>query len=983
MGRLPGIVTLILLLQLAGIFSDLKGQSFNFRSIRREQGLPGGEIYKIIQDRKGYIWGVTDGGVFRYNGSSFQQFTERDGLPGLTFYGLFEDARGRVWVSCSNGSVGYFTDTTYHSISADSTIRKMLIYGQSIVTDIYVDAGDTLWLGTTIRLLRVSPDHHYAKAEAIRPKGNKNTQILKSIGTEAIIGSSSYFDKPQPLEFDHSKNYIRTKILIDDPRYQAILPISWKSDFGTICNLSVVKRNDQTLLFSYGNILYAVNEGHYTDSVVFENRILRIVEDRNGDVWVCLDKNGIALLRKGNFDATPTRFLQSASVTHVLVDQEGGLWVSTLDQGLYFSPSLEIHFYGHQPGLDKRILAMAKIDSKLMVINESGEGILVDTNGNGRKVFHIRDKISLGFYKIKPYHQRYMAVGLITGMLDEHFRLNHYFYHEQAPLYLQDILWINEDSTCALSHSHIYHFKGKTLIRREQLPGRGTCFIADKGSLLIGTLQGLIRYENGTFRKEPFIEKPSDIRINYLYHDSKNRLWVCTKGHGIFYRENDQWKSISQSDGLVSNLCNSLIEARPDLYYVATGSGLSRLTKQGDRWRCTNYDASHGLSGNEINVLTTDGSWLWVGTSTGLNRIPLTGLSENMTPPPVYLQQIAVNNGPPFTYTEGMTFSHSENNISLLVDILTYKQQKGVRLQYMLSSEGFTLNRTIEGNTFELQNIPPGKYQLTVKGINNFGNGSVSPLLLRFSILPPFWKTWWFIVLSVIVAGTGTGLLFRWRLTRQIRQQRQESEIERKLAAYRLEALRAQMNPHFVFNAINGIQRKILQQDPHEAYTYLTRFSQLIRLFLTSTNQQYISLSKELESLRLYVEFEQLRFENSFDFRLEVDPQLEVDDPQIPSMIIQPFVENAIWHGIMPLPASRKGEVNVTIRQKDEQLQIIIRDNGIGIKKSKQISSKNNHASLGMTLTGKRIELLTEGKGSVQTSTPTDGTDGTIITIIL
>ena len=959
------------------------GQSFNFRAIRKEQGLPGGEVYKIIQDSKGYIWGVTDGGVFKYNGSTFKNFSEEDSLPGLTFFGLYEDYKNRIWVSSSNGSIGYISNDRYFSIAANDEIRKFLLFGQSLITDIYVDEGDTLWLGTTYHPLKVWPDKNYREVEHIRSPLLENNRIIRQFGNGNLVGSSSYYEKPRPLEEDKNRTSYFSTICIYDGIKSGIININWKIKFGTICNLTAVEQSQNTLLFSYGNKLYKSVDKILRDSVEFNNRILRIVKDRFGDVWICLDKSGVVLYKNGDLHAVPVNFLTEASVSDVLVDHEGSLWVSTLDKGIYFSPSLQIQYYGHLPGLQQKILAVQALDSSVLAINESGAGIVVNPKGEAQDAFHVGSNITIGIYKIKPFRQGISIIGLTTAGLNKDFSFRDIITDRDVPLYLQDMIEYEGDTNLMLSHSHLYWFKGMTLIKQIRLPGRGICFIRDdKNTILIGMLEGLTSYKNNVFTS-PDGFKATETRINYLYKDQHQQLWVCTKGKGLFYRKDGRWNSITTANGLISNLCNVIIETRPGVYFVGTSSGLTRLTFEGDSVSCINYNVTNGLSGNEINSLSYGNNWLWIGTSTGLNRMPVTGILPNLIPPPVYLQHLLINDNTPVKFTEGMRFAHKENNLTFFVDMLSFKRQKGAILHYTLNSDGFALNRTIEGNSFELQNIPPGDYTLKIYGVNSYGIESVTPVELHFQVMPPFWKTWWFLLATTTLLAATIALYLRWRLNVQYRKQKEQSGIERKLAEFRLEALRAQMNPHFVFNAINGIQRKILQQDPHEAYTYLTKFSQLIRLFLTSTNQQYIPISKELEALRLYVEFEQLRFDDSFDFELIVDRETEEEDVQIPSMIIQPFVENAIWHGLMPLNNIRKGKVRVIIEQSDEHFRITISDNGIGFEKSMQQPKKSGHTSLGIELTRNRLELLTGRKGIINVEKQPDGSDGAVVVILI
>ncbi len=972
-----------LLVMIVWIVSTLPaiGQSFNFRTIRKEQGLLGGEIYKIIQDSKGYIWGVTDGGVFRYNGVSFQHFTEEDGLPGLTFFGLYEDYKGRIWISCSNGSIGYLQNEKYYAIAANDIIRKKLLYGQSLITDIYVDRGDTLWLGTTIRMFKVNPEKNFRYVSEIKPSIDENIRTLKIFDDKKVIGSSSYYTKPRPLGEDLNRVNYFSKILIEDLKSATPVVISWKIKFGTICNLTAAVLKDQTLLFSYGNKLYKAVDGVLKDSIEYDNRILRIVKDKSGDVWICLDKNGVVLLRQGSFKTVPAHFLTDVSVSDVVVDHEGSLWVSTLDRGMYFSPSLQIQYYGHLSGLNKKILALKQMNDGMLAINENGSGILVSEKGESREVFTVGSNITIGFYKAKPFRNGTCIVGLKTARLQNDYSMFDAVMDDGVNLYLQDMMEYEGDTNLMLSHSHLYVYNGIKHIRRFQLPGRGICFIKDDdNSVLVGLLGGLVRFSNGKF--ENITDFPGgSVRINQLYKDKSGRLWVCTKGKGLFYRDSGKWKSVTAKEGLVSNLCNVIIESEPGIFFTGTAAGLSRFKLDGDTVICNNYDATNGLSGNEVNALAYGNGWVWVGTSTGLNRVPAGGISPNLTPPPVYLRNILLNENHPVVYTSGMQFSHTENNLTFSIDMLSFKRQRGAQIHYTLQSDGFSLDRTIEGNSFELQNIPSGEYQLKIVGVNNFGIESLKPVILHFTVLPSFWRTWWFVLIVTASLAGSIALYLRWRLNIQFRKQEEQSGIERKLAEFRLEALRAQMNPHFVFNAINGIQRKILQQDPHEAYTYLTKFSQLIRLFLTSTNQQYIPISKELEALRLYVEFEQLRFDDSFDFELNVNREIEEENMQIPSMIIQPFVENAIWHGLMPLNNQRKGKVMVDIDQVDEHLRITISDNGIGLEKSSQQPRKSGHSSLGIELTRRRVELLTEQKGSIKVVKQTDGSEGVVVII--
>lgn len=211
------------------------------------------------------------------------------------------------------------------------------------------------------------------------------------------------------------------------------------------------------------------------------------------------------------------------------------------------------------------------------------------------------------------------------------------------------------------------------------------------------------------------------------------------------------------------------------------------------------------------------------------------------------------------------------------------------------------------------------------------------------------------ILLAVIVY-----LIILWRTNIIQKKENEKLRINKLLAEYQMKALTAQMNPHFIFNAINSIQNFIIQNHSTLAYDYLIKFSKLIRLVLNNSKDNEISLKQELDTLGLYIELEQLRFENSFTYDLYVEPQIEQEVLMIPALLLQPYIENAIWHGLMPLK-TRLGIISLCVVEQDNCLKITITDNGVGRTASDQIQKKivnKTHQSIGMELTGKRIELF-------------------------
>jgi LytS/YehU family sensor histidine kinase len=184
------------------------------------------------------------------------------------------------------------------------------------------------------------------------------------------------------------------------------------------------------------------------------------------------------------------------------------------------------------------------------------------------------------------------------------------------------------------------------------------------------------------------------------------------------------------------------------------------------------------------------------------------------------------------------------------------------------------------------------------------------------------------------------------------------AELQQQRTEMEMQALRAQMNPHFIFNSLNSINRFILQNDRAQASEYLTKFSKLVRMILQNSQASLITLESELESLDLYLNLESLRFNYHFDYHITVPKDLDKEVLQVPPLILQPYVENAIWHGLMH--KEEKGHLDIEISENDDQLFLKIKDNGVGRAKAKAMSSKSatKHKSMGLRITENRIAIL-------------------------
>ncbi len=380
----------------------------------------------------------------------------------------------------------------------------------------------------------------------------------------------------------------------------------------------------------------------------------------------------------------------------------------------------------------------------------------------------------------------------------------------------------------------------------------------------------------------------------------------------------------------------------------------------------------------------------------GIDRISPSEMKK-FPPPYIYFDQIRINDkfligGSENSQKISLSLNNQQRKITLKTGILDYYSEKDNLIRYKM--EGLNENWQIAppNHIIQYEEIPPGKYKLVIQASRS-GNYFQAPgRIIDITIHPSFWETKWFSFLSVLSLIFFLYALIRNRLHQRFQARLDRSEKDGQLADMRqktaelqqqtlvleMQALRAQMNPHFIFNSLNAINKFILQNDKLQASEYLTKFSRLVRLILENSKETSISLESELESLNLYLELESLRFQNRFRYKISVPEDLLKSEVQVPPLIIQPFAENAIWHGLMHKPET--GQLDIEISSEKDQLFIRITDDGIGRQQSKLLESKSVvlHKSMGQQITLDRIALLGKGdekKSSIRINDLT-GADG-------
>ena len=395
-----------------------------------------------------------------------------------------------------------------------------------------------------------------------------------------------------------------------------------------------------------------------------------------------------------------------------------------------------------------------------------------------------------------------------------------------------------------------------------------------------------------------------------------------------------------------------------DKIFVATVNGLAFLdlrTLKGVIFRREDGMPDEPISTLRFAADSSDKS-IWFACRNILCNISTTASSNYRQPPALAISEVSVINDTVLNYPPAtISLRHDQNDLRLSFSAINYIDPENMRFAYRIKN-GNDSSWIEAGNqpNILLTNISPGKYivQAKVYAFDNKWPEQVKEM--EIVIRPPFWNTWWFYAIAILATLTCIFLFYRHRIA----QVRKQARIDRQMAEYEIKALHAQMNPHFVFNCLNSIKEMILHDEKQNASRYLSKFAQLIRTNLEESRQGFITVKQCIDHLEQYIEMEKIRFDQ-FNYNIDTEPGLPLDARMAP-MIVQPLVENAIWHGLQ----KGGGEKNLNIRfyRSGTQLVCEIEDNGIGIIQSQKnkLSSRPAHRSMGITNIEERIAVLNE-----------------------
>lgn len=914
-----------------------------------EDGLPHPNVFRIWQDGEGFLWFCTDYGISVYNGRSFNSsFPDKEGLLNCTVLSVFEDDAGVKYANTYKNGLMEITDSSVSRYP----IKKGAYPGSSLLA---MRGKDVTWVtgkpslyaleGNTLTKLQINND------------AGKPVQFYNAMRN----GDDVYFCSSNGLYMSDGKT---VKPVLRQLITDTVVDIC----FANGCYW--VGGRHRVLKVANGAIAgeYDLKPDQYVKTMLLDSR---------QQLWVALDGEGMLQIRNDRIeDITRQLVLNKTRVNHMLEDNEGNIWIATYGGGVFKISSQDILSYrpaGENPNIFCRTLC--SIGDKEILIGSIGK-ISMWRNGviSPYPCHTLRNDQYVYFLKTIGDN---LYIGTFPSLVVKNLKTGAETIVKNDSAYAAISMYADEQGQILIGdYGKLYRLQGDRLepaaVALKGINRYNVITKDKKGRMWYGTDKGA--YCVDITGHTPPVRYRMDAQVVDIACDNRGRVWLATNNGLSCLADNDN-KTYRKTDGLPSDKCNKLLTDDKGRIWVATLTGLCYIDLT--TLKITRFEP--GVYNDDILSLYYDNGALFAGSVDRLVSVNTSGGNASVIPPVLYIlsaQTAKRTIGKP----AALALAYDEGKLVINFIALSFKTTS---VEYRYKIAGLDDNwTTTTGNSIELSALPSGKYTLVLNARKDGGPWS-QDVTLPITIATPFWKTWWFIALVLLCSG---GLL-AYGIRYAESKRRHKLLLHNKMTYLKQQALSALINPHFMFNCMNSIQYYLDANENDKANTYLADFAHLIRLTMEDAQKAYISLESELTRIKLYLALEQLRFGDELQYSIEVAPGIMLQDTYIPNMILQPYVENAIWHGIMPKRGG--GKIRIGFRRKGERgLQITIEDDGVGLNNKKSVVQlKDGH--YGMALTEQRLRLLQRLSNETYSVTAEETTDaqgkttGTLITLIV
>ncbi len=966
------------------VVADLQSQNKQLRAYTLEDGLPQSQVYAMTLDVKGYLWlGTQGGGLARFDGSDFKVFNKTHGLAS-NYIQAIKSSNDTLYLGTQKG-LSVKTKDVFRNIDSPQ-VNEILKFG------------NTVYLLTNKGVYKLSKDVSVEKVNL--HSGINNSQI-------------------NDLVFDGNHYWLATN--------NGLWKLSsLDSEEGTIEQLDFINYIGLTILDSkifastFNSGILVIEAQDFEDAYLIREplRINNISIQNSNQLWVATDSEGISVIDTETytelFTIKNTNGLSTSHVRDVLSDQQGNIWIGTSGGGLYKYFQNSFKHFNTDTGLNgNRIYAVHHSDNGIWISNAETGLMRIDQMGihnielpktfsevkiktitsdkkghiwagsDGRGIL-FKGKVqidSIVLDTIKKSKKRIPIERIKTKVLN---RENGFPFDWIRTIHAEnDTVWAATYSSGIVKFSYNPKLDDLTIFKTYSGPeGVEDLYIKDmikdnQDRLWYATQNGHLGYLKGNRVTHLGLVLDQNISINSILVQNRT-IFLGTAGNGVWWSDDSNYsvfKKLKGAKTLSSENIYQLIFDDQDYLWVGSERGVDKieLTKDIEINDIFFFGRNDGFLGIEtcLNAVDKDNKGhLWFGSINGLTEYQSIDISLNPKKPNLFLEDVKVayksidtiNLSVWSNSNKILSLNPNQNQVSFSFKTIDVDHPNGIEYHYKLNEGDWS--PWSASNTQDFSELNYGSHDFVVQSRNYRW---IESDLIRFSfhIERPLHKKAWFqwILIGIVALMLILFIvLYIKRLKNKNIKEQERLQLENHLLTLEQKALRLQMNPHFIFNVLNGI-KAMAQTKPEKMNDTVNSFAILLRDTLVNSRKDKISLDQEIKTLKHYIEVERLMTEESFDYDIVLNTDLDVEEILIPPMLIQPFVENAIRHGILKGP--RKGELKIQFDTTEEQLKVIIEDNGIGIYNSQQQKPKSDHQSMALNVTRERLESIS-GAGAME-----------------
>lgn len=981
------------------VFTAAFAQQYPSKNYTTSEGLPNNAVRSLFVDKDHLLWIGTENGVSRFINGQFYNLSEEDGLGHNSCWDISQDADGNMWFASYGGGVSKFDGkkftilTTKNGLPADK-VRKVFSYKNHI------------YVGTEQGVSIIDIKTNKITNPAV-PKTKEDFICIDFFVFQNEVYFISIFDGV--FKINESKNSTNIEpVYLGKNFYSAFLD---HQDLYLSKEGFVEKFNIEQLFSKNAQPV------HFGNSIIYQyakvqNSLLFAAAD-----GVYNPDGGLYKIEKDKMINFSNAFgIDSKKILNVVYDKiKNVLYVGSNDKGIYeirLDATIQYENFQNLSIVDLEILDQSKFvlhNQGISVLNSSDKitnaislndfknfqsnyikihKTKCNTNYRESRDFELNFNIKANeivFYELVK-NKNSVWVGSNLGIFEMNSKaqiINYIPKHSLKIGFTSDHKFIETITYAgAYVYDDVYKLEGKHYSKfKTNTPQFIVKILNNKDkTYLISVFNGLFVYQKGKFKSYLFENIWKEKKFKHIALTNKGYLVLAAEFGTIFIVDDNQkfkiLKTIPKKE-IIGNSINFL-ECYKEYILIGTEKGLNVYHNGKIRL----IDSEQGLKDCVFKTSQIFGDELWLGTQKGFYKLNLNKLlAKQKTVENIIIQSILINNqlhssenNRWFSYHSNELISDYKHN-SFSIDFIPigHPFPHKLKFRYRLNSQN-NWSPYSEKPTVFLSYLPHGNYNLEIQVLDLNSGETKQFKILKLRITPPFWVTWWFMLLVVSVIATGLFFIIK----RNKKNAEEKALIQQRIAETKLEALKSQMNPHFTFNAMNTIQDFIISNDIDNSLNFVSELAKLMRLTLDNSSKKTITLQEEITFLQHYIYIENTRFGNKIQINLKVEPTINTQEIQVPTMLLQPFIENVFVHAFNAEYPNPKLDISFQLNES-HVLECRIKDNGKGIASFNKVKL---HTSKALQLAEERLRLIQPHISNPITTNFTE-TDGTFVVILL